>query len=82
MLRLKKLVRKKLCVLLKGGKNMPRYVFIHKSGKITRKTMTPSKATEYGEKTKSVTVYGLASRVVLPRKKRKKRKKSRKRRKK
>lgn len=49
---------------------MPRYVFVHKNGKVTRKTMSPKAATKYGEKTKSIKVYGLASRVVLPHKRR------------
>ena len=50
---------------------MPKYIFIHKSGKIIRKTLSAVAATKYGEKTKSVKVYGLASKIVLPRKKRK-----------
>jgi len=47
---------------------MPRYVFIHKNGKVTRKTLTRSKATKYGENTKSVKLYGLSTKVVVPKK--------------
>jgi len=47
-----------------------KYIFIHKNGKISRRTMSPQKATKIGEGTKSIKLYGLASKMVMPRRRR------------
>lgn len=52
-----------------------RYIFVDRKGKYTYKRMSPKQATEYGEKTKSVKSYGLASMFVFPHKKKGKRRK-------
>jgi len=44
-----------------------KYVFIHKNGRVERRTMSPQKATKYGKNSKSVKIYGLKSRMIMPR---------------